>query len=72
MALHLPIESLKTKSAVGRRRYRDANPVPTSLQANGIAIVASGPVFDPWLVNCLMLLRSMKTVILFSGVYFGR
>ena len=44
MAIHLPIGSLKP--ALGWSRYRDVNPVPTSLLAddNG-STVPSGPVF---------------------------
>ena len=43
VALHLPIGLLKNP-AVGWNRYRDANPVPTSLLADGNATAPSGPV----------------------------
>ena len=42
MGLYLPIGSLKTRP--GWRRYRDANPVPTSPLDNDLATVPSGPV----------------------------
>ena len=45
MALHLPIEPLKTHSGLGRYRY--ANPVPTIPLADDLATMSSGPVFLP-------------------------
>ena len=42
MALHLPIGPLKT--VLGWRRYRNANPVPTSPLSYDITTAPSGPI----------------------------